>query len=72
MCTNQLYTNASKCIFGAIYIPFLECFFGKQSLLADPTKVKYIVDHPVPQNQKEIRKWREITKYLHKYSANYA
>ena len=35
MRTNKLYTNASKCIFGAEEIPFLDCIIEKRSLQAD-------------------------------------
>ncbi|CAI5704679.1 unnamed protein product [Peronospora farinosa] len=72
MRTNKLYANASKCIFGAEEIPFLGCFIGKRGLRADPAKVKAIVDWPVPQSQKDLRKWLGLAIYLHKYSENYA
>uniref|UniRef100_H3H512 RNA-directed DNA polymerase n=1 Tax=Phytophthora ramorum TaxID=164328 RepID=H3H512_PHYRM len=72
MRTNKLYANASKCIFGAEEIPFLGCFIGKRGLRADPSKVKAIVDWPVPKNQKDLRKWLGLANYLHKYSDNYA
>ncbi|CAI5738812.1 unnamed protein product [Peronospora farinosa] len=72
MHTNKLYANASKCIFGAEEIPFLGCFIGKRGLRADPAKVKAIVDWPVPQSQKDLRKWLGLANYLHKYSENYA
>uniref|UniRef100_H3H5J1 Reverse transcriptase domain-containing protein n=1 Tax=Phytophthora ramorum TaxID=164328 RepID=H3H5J1_PHYRM len=72
MRTNKLYANASKCIFGAEEIPFLGCFIGKRGLRADPSKVKAIVDWPVPKNQKDLRKWLGLANYLHKYSENYA
>uniref|UniRef100_H3GD69 Integrase catalytic domain-containing protein n=1 Tax=Phytophthora ramorum TaxID=164328 RepID=H3GD69_PHYRM len=69
---NKLYANAYKCIFGAEQIPFLGCFIGKRGLRADPTKVKIIVDWPVPKNQTDLHKWLGLTNYLHKYSENYA
>ena len=72
MCTNKLYANASKCIFGAEEIPFLGCFIRKRGLRADPAKVKAKVDWPVPRSQKDLRKWLGLANYLHEYSANYA
>ena len=42
MRTNQLYANASECLFGAKEIPFLGCFIGKRSLRSDTSKA--IVD----------------------------
>ena len=65
----HLYANASKCIFGAA---FLGCFIGKRGLRADPAKVKAIVDWPVLQSQKDLRKWIGLHNYLHEYSSIYA
>ena len=56
MRTNKLYASASKCIFGAEDISFLECFVGKRGLRAGPAKVKAIVDWPVPRSQNDLRK----------------
>ena len=58
--------------FGAVEIPFLGCFIGKRGLRADPSKLKSIVDWPVPKNQKKLRKWLGLASYLHKHSENYA
>ena len=71
ICTNMVYANASKCIFGAGEIPFLGYFIWKRGLRADPAKVKAILDWPFPKNQ-TLRKWLGIANYLHKYSENYA
>ena len=46
--------------------------FGKRGLRADLAKVKSIVDWPVLNNQKDLRKWIGLANYIHKYSANYA
>ena len=52
MCTNKLYANASKRIFGGDEIPFLGCFIGNRGLREDTAKVKAIVDWPVPKKSK--------------------
>ena len=44
MRTNKLYANASKCIFGAAEIFFLEYFIEKRGLEAGLDTVKAIVD----------------------------
>ena len=72
MRTNKLYPSASKCIFGAEYIPFLGCFIVKSGIRAYPAKVKAIVNWLIPKNQKDLRKWLGLANYLHKYSGNYA
>ncbi|KAG3238791.1 hypothetical protein PI124_g16262 [Phytophthora idaei] len=72
MRTNKLYGNLDKCVFGAEEIPFLGCFIGTRGLRADPAKINAIVEWPVSKNQKDLRKWLGLAKYLHKYSANYA
>ena len=56
MRTKKLYSNVSKCIFGAEEIPLLECLISKRGLRADPAKVKAIVNCPITKNQKELRK----------------
>ena len=71
MRTNKLYVIASKCIFGAYEIPFLECFIGKRGLRVDSAKVKAIVDWPVPRFQKDLHKWLGLANCLHKYNENY-
>ena len=60
-----------KCIFGNEEIPFLWCFIEKHGLRVDPA-VKAIVDLPVPQSQKDPRKWLGLANYLHKFSDIYA
>lgn len=72
MRTNKLHDNTSKCIFGAEEILLLGCFIVKLGFRADPAKVEFIVDLPVPKNQKKLRKWLGLANFLHKYSANYA
>lgn len=68
----KLYANIRKCIFGAEEIPVLGCFVGKQGVRVDPEKVKSIVEWPIPQSVKELRKWLGLANYLHKYTKNYA
>ena len=72
MRTSKIYGNASKCIFRADKIPFLGCFTGKQDHRADSAKVEALADWPVPNNQKDLRKWLCLANYLRKYSENYA
>ena len=70
MRTNKLYSNASKCIFGADEIPFLRCFIGKRFLRVDPEKAKVLKNWPVSKNQKDLRKWIVLAYCLLKYSEN--
>ena len=58
--------------FGAGEVSFLGCFIGKRGLRADPTKVKAIVDWPIPKNKKDLCKWLVLSNYLHRYSENHA
>ena len=67
-----MYANIKKCIFGAPEIPVLGCFVGRNGVRADPEKIKAIVEWPVPEGVKDLRKWLGIANYLHKYTKNYA
>lgn len=68
----KLYANIRKCIFGAEEIPVLGCYVGKHGVRVDPEKVKAIVEWPIPQSVKDLRKWLGLANYLHKYTKNYA
>ena len=72
MCTNKLYFNAPKCIFGCG--PDLS--FGMLHWEARPSgrscKVGGHSRWPIPKNQKNLRKWLGLANYLHKYRENYA
>lgn len=72
MRTNKLYAYTSKCIFGAEQNPFLGYSIEQLGLRVDPAKVKTIDDWPVPQNPKDLRKYRDLFNYLHMYSEKYA
>ena len=72
MRANRLFANIKKCIFGVDEIPVLGCYVGKKGVRVDPEKVKAVVDWPVPQNVKQLRKWLGLANYLHKYTKNYA
>jgi hypothetical protein len=69
---NKFYANLKKCIIGAPEIPVLGCFVGRNGVRVDPEKVKAIIEWPVPQNVKQLRKWLGLANYLHKYTKNYA
>ena len=45
---------------------------GKHGVRVDPEKVKAIVEWPIPQSVKDLRKWLGLANYLHKYTKNYA
>lgn len=72
MRANNLYANASKCIYGAKGFLFFGCLNGRWGLRPHPAEVKVILDWPVRENRKDLRKWLGLADYLHKYSANYA
>ncbi|POM66777.1 LOW QUALITY PROTEIN: Pol protein [Phytophthora palmivora] len=69
MRANKLYANIDKCVFAAGETKVLGRFVGVR---ADPGKVKAIAAWPTPRSQKDLRKWLDLTNYLHKHSAGYA
>ena len=69
---HKLCANLKKCIFGASEIPLLGCIVGKHGVRPDPEKIKVIKDWSVPVDVRELRKFRDLAAYLHKYSCNHA
>ena len=59
-------------IYAASEIPLLGCILGKHGVRLDPEKIKVIKDWPVPADVKELRTFRGLAAYLHKYSRNHA
>ncbi|GMF16583.1 unnamed protein product [Phytophthora fragariaefolia] len=49
--------------------PFLDCFLGKDGVLADPKKVSAIAQWSVPTSQKDLRKCLGLANYLHNFEA---
>ena len=70
MRTDNVYVNASKCLFEAKEIPFLGSYISKQGLRADPAEFKVIVYWQFLKNRKDLRKRLGLANYLHQYSAN--
>ncbi|KAJ0404210.1 hypothetical protein ATCC90586_007238 [Pythium insidiosum] len=72
MSESWLFANRDKCIFGADEVLVLGCFVGTQGVRADPAKIKVIAEWPLPQLQKDLRRWLGLANYLHRFTANYA
>ncbi|KAJ0390925.1 hypothetical protein P43SY_011840 [Pythium insidiosum] len=43
-----------------------------EGVRADPAKIKVIAEWPVPQSQKDLRRWLGLANCPHRYTANYA
>ncbi|KAJ0394166.1 hypothetical protein ATCC90586_002222 [Pythium insidiosum] len=72
MSENWLFGNLDKCIFGADEVPAVGCSVGTQDVRADPARIKVIAEWPLPQSQKDLRRWLGLANYQHRYTANYA
>ncbi|CAI5710852.1 unnamed protein product [Peronospora destructor] len=69
---NELYENLKKCVFCAPEIVVLGCYVSKSGVRADPKKISSICSWPTPKNSIELRQWRGLANYLHKYTKDYA
>ena len=52
MHTRRVYAEASKCFYGAKDVPFLRFFIEMRVLIANPAKVKTILDRLIHTNEK--------------------
>ncbi|GLI63416.1 hypothetical protein VaNZ11_006384 [Volvox africanus] len=60
---HQLYAKASKCAFGTTKIDFLGHIVSKDSISADPRKVKAIQDWPTLQTITDLRSFLGLAQY---------
>jgi len=68
----NLKLNLAKCSFEKSELKYLGHIVGQAVIKADLSKIKWIVDMPVPQNVEELRRLLGMSTYLAKFCPNLA
>jgi hypothetical protein len=55
LCFESFFINLKKCSFALYNFIFLESIVSSQGVIADPEKVRAIMDWPTPNNVHEVR-----------------
>ena len=69
---NKLYAKKSKCTFCTSQIEYLGFIISEEGIYVDSTKVKDILDWPIPTNFSEVRGFLGITGWYRVFIQNYA
>ena len=65
----DIHLNADKVRINTNRVPFFDHILSKEVILPDESKVKLILDWPIPENQKELQQFMGFVNYLSKFLA---
>ncbi|GMI77908.1 hypothetical protein HRI_001460100 [Hibiscus trionum] len=68
---NQLFVKLSKCCFGAVEVEYLGYIISRGGVKMDQSKVKSILDWPIPSSVKELRGFLGLSGYYRRFVKNY-
>lgn len=69
---HQLYANASKCEIGKTEVTYLGHVVSEAGVAIDKTKIKAMIDWPIPKNLRDLRGFLGLTGYYRKFIAGFA
>lgn len=64
---NQLFAKRSKCAFATSRVEYLGHFIEAKGVSTDPSKVKAVLEWPVPKNLKALRGFLGLAGYYRRY-----
>lgn len=68
---HQLYAKQSKCKFGVEEIKYLGHLISKKGVRADPSKIEYMINWPLPSTLKSIKGFPGLSGYYRKFIRGY-
>lgn len=68
---HQLYAKQSKCKFGVEEIKYLGHLISKKGVRADPSKIEYMINWPLPSTLKSIKGFLGLSGYYRKFIRGY-
>ena len=69
---NDLYVKPEKCKWKVREVDFLEVVLGPEGIKMEETKVKVVLDWPVPKSVKDIKKFLELANYYQRFIEGFA
>ena len=69
---NGVKFNKEKCLFGVEEIKFLGHTFSAQGMKPDESRIKAIIEIPIPVDKKELERFLGVTNYLSRFIPKYS
>lgn len=69
---NRLFVKAEKCLFHSEEVSFLGSCLGPGKIMADPEKVRVVVDWPRPTTHRKLQQFLGFANFYRRFIRNYS